>query len=376
MNPKIIGSILLMIVTMIAVWVLMSISSLYVLETNLAFPNGHNGFATMAKTTLGMPGNIITWLMTLLLLYSLTAAYITGNSSLLQVMLAHDFHLHPSRYVNVLVFTGVFGCFVYLSTAAVDMANRFLMSVEALLLLATLVMLLPHISFDTLTHAKMRAHPLLAAAPIFLTSFGFQVIIPSITNYIGKQARTLCTTILLATTIPLVIYLFWLACTIGVMPLHGAHSFATAHNAHDSVGVFISSLEALVQNPWVNDFISGFANIAMITSFLGVGLSLFDFLADGCKRTNTPLGRFQTAMLTFTPPLVFTLFYPKAFILALGYASIFVAVLLVIIPALMAYRTRTMVSLTSSFRVPGGTPLIVIVVLTGVAMVVLQVISF
>lgn len=62
-------------------------------------------------------------------------------------------------------------------------------------------------------------------------------------------------------------------------------------------------------------------------NFLGVSLGLFDFLADGFKQSNTHGGRFRTALLTFVPPFMFAILYPQRFILALGYAAIFVAIL-------------------------------------------------
>ncbi|NYY76982.1 hypothetical protein DMI62_19975 [Escherichia coli] len=47
------------------------------------------------------------------------------------------------------------------------------------------------------------------------------------------------------------------------------------------------------------------ADLALATSFLGVALGLFDYLADLFQRSNTVGGRLQTGAITFLPPLAF-----------------------------------------------------------------------
>lgn len=64
-----------------------------------------------------------------------------------------------------------------------------------------------------------------------------------------------------------------------------------------------------------------FADLALATSFLGVALGLFDYLADLFQRRNSVTYRLQTGAITFLPPLAFALFYPRGFVMALGYAG-------------------------------------------------------
>ena len=65
-----------------------------------------------------------------------------------------------------------------------------------------------------------------------------------------------------------------------------------------------------------------------------------DRTADVFKRKNNTLGRFQTSLLTFIPPLFFALFYPKGFVFALGFAAIALAVLSLLLPSMLALKTR------------------------------------
>ncbi len=85
----------------------------------------------------------------------------------------------------------------------------------------------------------------------------------------------------------------------------------------------------IANNDWVKFCIHGFTNISMTTAFLGVSLGLFDFLADGFKRPDTRFGRFQTACLTFLPPLLINVMLsdPNNFLRYFKSSGIFVAIL-------------------------------------------------
>jgi len=360
------------IILLTAIWILMTITGLLVLEVNLAFKARRNNFDSMAKGTLGKPGQIIAWLACLLLLYALTAAYISGNASLVDELTQHVLHHPISNWVNAILFTIVFGGAVFWSTRTVDLLNRWLMSVKGITLIIMLILLMPHVHWTQLMSQPGHTHYLWAAAPIFLTAFGFHTSIPSLSNYLGPQVKKLKWIVIIGATVPFVIYILWLVCSLGIIPMLGSQSFHMIEQQGNSVGGFVLTLNNIVHSHWVSVGVNTFSNIAMTTSFLGVTLGLFDFLADALKRSNDRFGRFQTALITFVPPLIFALLYPKGFIMALGYAAVCVAVLEVIMPALMAYQLRRHKKLKSPYRVFGGTPLLVIVEICGVLLIIAQ----
>lgn len=331
----------LTILLTVGLWALMTLTGLLVLELSLAFPLYKNNFATIAKMTLGKTGSVITWISCLILLYALTSAYIAGNTSLLVSLLQTCLKINIPSWINAVLFTVVLGGIVFWSTHAVDFLNRFLLGAKGIFLFITLFLLLPHVKMSLLFNSHHELKYLLLSAPIFACSFGYHTIVPSLINYNGKNIKLLKKIIICGTTTTLLVYVLWLVVTIGIVPLSGdTKSFAIVNAHNKNVGEFIAIIAQIVKQPLINMGIDAFANIAMTTSFLGVGLSLFDFLADGCKRKNNVTGRLQTATLTFIPPLVFAIFYPQGFILALGYASIFVAILTIILPALMTYKIR------------------------------------
>lgn len=89
-------------------------------------------------------------------------------------------------------------------------------------------------------------------------------------------------------------------------------------------------------------FVRLFENFAIITSFLGVALALFSFNRDLYSLdTNKKSKRILVLIVTLLPPLIFAIYFVDSFIAALGYASIFVAMLLIIQPALMVWVVRS-----------------------------------
>ena len=108
-------------------------------------------------------------------------------------------------------------------------------------------------------------------------------------------------------------------------------------------------------SPHVELAVHLFADLALATSFLGVALGLFDYLADLFQRRNTVAGRMQTGVVTFLPPLAFALFYPRGFVMALGYAGVALAVLALLIPSMLAWQSRKH-NPQANYRVAGGAP--------------------
>jgi tyrosine-specific transport protein len=116
----------------------------------------------------------------------------------------------------------------------------------------------------------------------------------------------------------------------------------------------VQSLNLYLQNSWVTTAAHLFTSICVATSFLGVSLCLWDFLADGLRIPKTSSGKLINAVATFLPPLIIVLFYPSAFIICLSYGGIFCVILLVMLPAFMAWRGRYKYLIAGKYQVSGG----------------------
>ena len=400
MNNKFIGSILIVIGTIIgggmlalpmvgapvgsffaigvltAMWVLMTITGLLVLEVNLSLDAHACSFSSMAEKTFGRLGKVVAWLSCLLLLYALTAAYISGASSLLKELFRFCFGVYIPNFISAALFVIILGGAVFWSTKATDFLNRGLISLKGILLFVTVGLLMPYVDVEsTVTSGFTGANKyLFAVFPIFICAFGYSTVIPSIRIYFGDKPKELRNIIIFGTTTALVIYIIWLWTILNIVPLTGANSFEQIFSQKSSVGGLMGAINAIVGNKWVSYGLNGFSNIAMTTSFLGVTLGLFDFIADGFKRSDTRFGRLQTAAITFVPPIIFAVYFPQGFILALSYAAIFVTILEIILPALMVYKLRyAKNAVVQSYRVFGGKWLLFAVAIIGVALIVIQI---
>lgn len=107
-----------------------------------------------------------------------------------------------------------------------------------------------------------------------------------------------------------------------------------------------------------------FSNFAVASSFLGVTLGLFDYLADLFGFDDSAMGRFKTALLTFLPPIVGGLLWPNGFLYAIGYAGLAATIWAAIVPALLARKSRKRFG-SPKFRVWGGKPMIALITVFG-----------
>ena len=106
------------VLLMVGVWFFMTMGAFWLLEVNLYLPE-RNNLISMARATLGLPGQIVAWLSYLLLLYCLLSAYIAGGGDVTQHLLA-SLHVSLPYWLSAVVFILV--CiFLCLCKSAVDL---------------------------------------------------------------------------------------------------------------------------------------------------------------------------------------------------------------------------------------------------------------
>ena len=338
------------ILFLILCWLVMTLGALLILEVNLRLPSGSN-MVSMAKSTLGVPGQIIAWITYLLLLYTLLAAYISGGSDVLSSILQKA-HFNFPGWITSLIFTFIFSLVVYGGIRSVDYVNRGLMFGKLGVYLLLVIIISPHINLNTLSGGSVQA--ITGSLMVLITSFGFASIVPSLREYFHDDVRSLRKVIILGSLIPLSCYIIWDAVIMGVVAREGNEGLiALMTNEHATSGL-TNALSNAVQNQWITGFFGFFTSICMVTAFLGVSIGLFDFLADGLALKKTGLQGKSTLALTFLPPLAVVLINPGIYLHALSYAGICCVVLLLLLPALMAWRARKADPEGGVWLVPGG----------------------
>ncbi|MCK4934233.1 MAG: tyrosine transporter [Simkaniaceae bacterium] len=316
-------------------WLVMLATAYFFLDVNFAV-KGEPNLISMTHKTLGLWGKIVAWVFYILLLYSLLAAYIAGSVPVFSSAIEDITGWIIPAWLGPFALPLIFGGFVYLGTLGVDLINRLLMFGLVLSYLLLVGVLPSHIQAENLLHIDWA--PSLIAIPVVITSFGYHIIIPTLTTYMNHDKKHLRLTLLIGSLVPLVIYLLWQVMILGIVPLEGKYSLVHAWK------LGVPSTEPLVmmlQQKWIGIGARFFMFFAIVTSFLGVSLSLSDFLTDGLKIKKSWEGRLLACLLVFVPPLFFVFIYQRGFILALQYAGAFVAVLLIFLPSMMAWKLKT-----------------------------------
>jgi len=338
-------------------WALLTYSAFLLLEVTLWMEKSTN-LISMANKTLGKWGEGVSWISYLFLLYALTTAYLTGSSSIFSDFVLSFTGFQLPYWFGPIPLLLAFGYFVFKGAHSVDKINRLFMLALAVCYCILIAWLMPHIDTALLNHVDYRY--LLVSNAVIATSFGFQIIIPTLVNYLERDVAKLRLVLIIGSTIPLFVYILWNAVALGIIPLQGEYGIIQgyqegANGIHLLTGILGPSL--------ISTIARFFSFFAIITSFLGVSLSLSDFLSDGLKIENKGKGKLFLMALTFVPPLVIMWINPRAFLTALEWAGVFgVVVLLVLMPAIMVYKGRYSKNFKGAYTAPGGKGTILFVI--------------
>ncbi|WP_429097272.1 aromatic amino acid transporter [Aeromonas media] len=343
--------ILIMIIMTVSGWMLLEAFKPYELTAS---------FNSVTKDLLGHKINVFNNLTVYFVGGILLYAYITSSGLILSGLLGIN-----SQFASVL-FVLVFSCFVWHSTRAVDRISVVLIAFMVLSFVFGVSGLAANIDatrlFHSLTEELGQAPYALAMLPVALTSFGYHHSVASMRAYYGEEQKAK-QAILGGTLIALALYLLWLLSIFGNLP---RSAFGPVIAKGGDVDVLLGALASVIESKRVSNAINLFSMAAILSSFIGVGLGVFDYLADLFKFDNSRAGRAKSWGVTFLPPLLLSLLFPFGFVVAIGYAGAAATVWACIIPALLAKKSRELAPQGGGFKAPGGQPMVVAVIVFGV----------
>lgn len=352
-------------------WFSMLHSGLLLLEANLNYPVG-SSFNTITKDLIGNKWNVISGATVAFVLYILTYAYISANGAIISetISMHSDGHVNP-RIIGVCTALFVATVLWFSSLAASRITSLFL-GIKILAFVIVFGSLFFQVDYSILSgvsgvneESRSFFPYIFMAIPVCLASFGFHGNIPSLIICYGKKKDKLIKSVVLGSFLALVVYLFWLYCTMGNIPRESFKGIiASGGNVDALVGSFLGTNQSGV----IEFCLLVFSNLAVASSFFGVTLGLFDFLADLFKFDNSHSGRFKTVMLTFLPPTVLYLLFPNGFIYGIGGAGLCATIWAVIIPAVLALKSRQKFP-NQMFIVWGGRIIPAVVIIFGIVVI-------
>ena len=346
------------LVLLLGLWALLIFSALLFVELYQT-AESDAGIGTLAEQYFGKTGRVIATAVLIIFLYALIAAYISGGGSLLKDLLPESF----GDKVSILLFTVIFGSFIVIGTHSVDKINRVLFFVMLAAFAVVLSLMLPEIKFDNLMATPIDNALIISASPVFFTAFGFHGSIPSLNKYLDGNVKALRISILTGSAITLCAYILWQMSTHGLLT---QNEFLQILKEDATLNGLVKATLAITGSNMIAGAVKLFSTLALVTSFLGVGLGLLECIEDLLKRSfNVTAGRISLGLLTFIPPLVFALFYPEGFILALGYAGQMFAFYAVVLPVSLVWKARR-AHTNLPYKVWGGNLTLIIVLVLGV----------
>ncbi|MBZ0060330.1 low affinity tryptophan permease TnaB [Leclercia barmai] len=357
---------------LIIAWFSMLHSGLLLLEANLNYPVG-SSFNTVTKDLIGNKWNIVSGLTVAFVLYILTYAYISANGAIISETIAMNqgTHVNP-RIVGVSTALFVAAVLWFSSLAASRITSLFL-GIKIIAFIVVFGSFFFQVDYSILRDINVTSASnnsyfpyIFMALPVCLASFGFHGNIPSLIICYGKRKDKLIKSLVFGSLLALFIYLFWLYCTMGNIT---RDSFNEIISSGGNVDSLVKSFLGTRQHGVIEFCLLVFSNLAVASSFFGVTLGLFDYLADLFKLDNSPSGRLKTVMLTFLPPTILYLIFPNGFIYGIGGAGLCATIWAVIIPAVLALKARKKFP-NKMFTVWGGMMIPSLVILFGVAVIV------
>ena len=361
------------VLMLVGVWFCMVMGGLLLLESNLHYEAGVS-FDSLTHRILGPFWRVVSGVSVAFLLYILTYAYVSGGGSIVNHSLSVA-NITVSNQVAALIFAVILASIVIIGTKHVGRISTVLLGGMVITFLLAVSNLMVEVEPNKLwmPDGKPEYMPyILAALPVGLASFGYQGVIPSLVKFYDKSATHVVKAVLVGTLLALVIYIGWLTVTMGNIHRSG---FTDIIAQGGNIGALVASLASHISKESLNHLLTLFANLAVASSFLGVTLGLFDYIADLLGFDDSWFGRIKTGIVTFAPPTLLGILYPNGFILAIGYAALAGAISVAIIPAIMTIKVRKMFPDSKGYKVAGGTLTPMLVLAFGMAVVICHILN-
>lgn len=341
---------------MVVCWLAMTATALLLLEVSLWMEEGVH-VISMTSRILGLPGKAVSWFLYLFICYASIVAYTAGGGIQISNAMEWYANMHVSKELGCIIFILVFGLVIYLGSSIVGRVNSVLFIAMIAAYFGLVGTGVDEVNADYLLTRRWAGS--IMAIPLLLTSFSFQTMVPSLTPYLKKHAKSLRIAIIAGTGIAFLMYAVWQSLMLGIVPVDGPNGLAQALIQGEPATQF---LKEHVQGRWIIVVAEYFAFFAIVTSFLGIALGLFDFLSDGLSIKKEGIGKIALGLLIVVPTIIFATQFERVFLVALDTSGGFGdSILNGLIPVLMVWIGRYRMGYTHEFRMPGGKPILALI---------------
>jgi tyrosine-specific transport protein len=357
--------IVLGIVLMFAIWVVAYYTAIVNIELNLQAGKGLP-IGQLGALFSGKIASLVGVGCLKLLMFSLMSVYIYGLTSLFREVFNLDREYFP--VVALLVSLGT-ALILFFPIRFLDYVNRVLF-VGALIVAGVLILVLAcsingnHIPFLVGKYQEFSSWSIVI--PVVFTSFGFQVIFHTLSDYCDRDKEVLGRVFFWGSLIPAIVYMIWSSIILCAIYDCDPDFYALMVEGKVDVGELIkalsliSGLKAIRVMVWVISFLT------MATSILGVGRGLCDSIESYIK-TKSKHSKWISIIIAVGLPTAIAIFIPGAFIAILGFAGMILSVLAILLPIYILvvgkFKNVYYTSTTNKFMLIGSVIIGIVVIL-------------
>lgn len=339
-------------IVMVMVWGYMLSTAFMLLEANSWLKRDTPvNLISLSHLTLGKVGGGVVWVTYGFLFYSLMVAYIIKSGDLLRALDSNSFIGVDESYLII-----AFCCFLVIWRGAkvVDIFNQLFMFGLIVAYITLIYAIAPGMDVSLLD--DVHSYDYIFLVPFIIIAFGFHNMIPSVYEYLERDTNKTKAAIVYGSFIPMFLYIIWVVVSLGVL------DFQEVSSGFKENKIATELMGDLATSPIIAIGAISFSFFAIITSLLGQGLSLRDFIIDGMSLIGVNLSKFVASIACIFPALIFAYTWPEIFFQCLQIAGGVAATLLFgILPPVILMRGRYKYSMKGDYKMTFNKPGLVII---------------
>lgn len=323
--PALIGIIVIWSIMLISAWVI-------AYKINLAKSDSFD-IPSFFEAELGKIGKWLAVVCNLILLYGVLIAYLSGISSMVETL----FDIPLPQSVIVFLYFIITTSLIMFGMDALRKGNCFIIAGIWISFIVLIVTGISHFDSKLLTYSDWNLLPL--GLPVAVSAFHFHNIIPTVSRALKHDVSATRKAIFIGVFLGLIINLIWVLVVLGTMIEGDGASKDSIINAFwYNLPATVPMSELLHSKVFT---IAGmvFALLSVTASYMANGTGLFGFMRDLTITHLKSDNKFLVGVLSFLPPLVITLIYPRIFLSALDIVGgVGESILFIILPAFILVK--------------------------------------
>lgn len=270
-----------------------------------------------------------------LLAFALMTAYMTGGASIINSLVGHSM----SPTLSLCFVTTLVAAIFFFASDSIVRINKvlfsglftMLISLMAILCWQTPIKVIPQ-QLDSVTLNEWAT-----LIPVIFTSFGFHTVTHIVAKLCNSDRALVRKACLIGTAIPTVVYICWtVAILLVVANTDSAFFSLMLEGKATEVGELVRVLSNAASSEKIQTVVWIVSALAILTSILGVGFSLWDSV-----RREWKAPKLLSVVVVAVLPAIVSIVTPNAFITVLNVAGSILSIVAIISPVIISIKMQS-----------------------------------